>query len=190
MPLNNISRRQWGIQKGFTLLEVLITVVVVSVSLLGLAALQVLATRSNFEAVQRTQATNLANDVIDRMRLNSARLDDYAANEIHSTFMTSAPAACTRGEDPSTCLPKRVARDQWDWVQMLNSSDSLVVPRICITHPAPGGATGDVSVVVAWRGITKNATLESNPAAALNACGQAQIGTEYLKQVVMVTRIE
>lgn len=55
---------------GFSLLEVLIAVIVLSIGLLGLAGLQLSASKNNQEAFYRTQATLLANDIVDRMRAN------------------------------------------------------------------------------------------------------------------------
>lgn len=60
-------------QSGFTLLEVLIAILVLSIGLLGLAGLMASSMRNSHSAYQRTQATWLAYDMIDRMRLNRAR---------------------------------------------------------------------------------------------------------------------
>jgi len=53
---------------GFTLLEVLITILIVSVGLLGLAALQAFSLKADQSANFRTQATSLAYMIVDRMR--------------------------------------------------------------------------------------------------------------------------
>lgn len=58
--------------QGFTLFEVLIALVVLSVGLLGLASLQTNTLKFNQGAYLRTQATNLAYDMADRMRANRA----------------------------------------------------------------------------------------------------------------------
>ena len=55
---------------GFSLIEVLIALVVLSVGLLGLAALQSTATQFNASAYVRSQATVLAYDMADRIRAN------------------------------------------------------------------------------------------------------------------------
>jgi type IV pilus assembly protein PilV len=55
-------------QIGTSLLEVLIAVVVLSIGMLGLAGLQVAGLRVNQGALQRSQATILAYDILDRMR--------------------------------------------------------------------------------------------------------------------------
>jgi type IV pilus assembly protein PilV len=57
-------------QRGFTLIEVLIAVIVLAIGFLGMASLQVTATRLNQRAHQRSQATLLAEDLLDRMRAN------------------------------------------------------------------------------------------------------------------------
>jgi type IV pilus assembly protein PilV len=64
-------------QKGFTLLEVLVAMLVLSIGLLGLAGLMASGLRNNHSAYYRTQATWLAYDVIDRMRANQANADAY-----------------------------------------------------------------------------------------------------------------
>ena len=52
-------------QRGFSLLEVLISLAVLSVGLLGLAALQTVGLRINHDSYQRTQATIMAYDIAD-----------------------------------------------------------------------------------------------------------------------------
>ena len=55
---------------GFTLVEVLVTLIVVAIGILGLAGLQLANMRSNYSAYLRTQATIAAYDLIDRMRVD------------------------------------------------------------------------------------------------------------------------
>lgn len=57
-------------QKGVTMLEVLVTIFVLAVGLLGLAILQFTATESNMDAYVRSQASFIAQDLAERMRLN------------------------------------------------------------------------------------------------------------------------
>ena len=63
---HNAARRV----RGFTLLEVLVAVVVMSIGLLGLAGLMASSLKNWHSAYQRTQATWLAYDALDRMRAN------------------------------------------------------------------------------------------------------------------------
>ena len=70
------ARRSAG---GMTLVEVLVTLVIISVGLLGLAALQLTSLKGNQEAYVRSQASTLAGFILDRMRANPQgfRDDEY-----------------------------------------------------------------------------------------------------------------
>lgn len=59
-------------QSGFSMLEVLVTLLIMSVGLLGLAGLTAASMRNNHGAYHRTQAVWLAYDIADRMRANRA----------------------------------------------------------------------------------------------------------------------
>jgi type IV pilus assembly protein PilV len=61
-----------NVQRGMTLVEALVALVVLSIGLLGVAALQVASLRNSHAAHTRAQATALAYDIADRMRANRA----------------------------------------------------------------------------------------------------------------------
>ena len=65
--------------RGFSLVEVLVTMLVLSVGLLGFGSLQINALKNNQSAFHRSQATMLAYDVLDFMRANQsfAKMGDY-----------------------------------------------------------------------------------------------------------------
>lgn len=62
---------------GVTLVEVLVTVMVISVGLLGVVALQAITVRDNYSSFLRGQATALADDIIDRIRANRDNATAY-----------------------------------------------------------------------------------------------------------------
>jgi type IV pilus assembly protein PilV len=68
IPIRIFFRKEH--QHGFTLLEALIALLILSIGLLGLAALQTTGLRSNQMASMRTRATEAAYDITDRMRAN------------------------------------------------------------------------------------------------------------------------
>lgn len=73
-PQNRFGRG--SSQCGFTLLEVLVALIVLSIGLLGLSGLQTLGLRNNHSAFVRSQATLVTSDIVDRMRANrQAALD-------------------------------------------------------------------------------------------------------------------
>jgi type IV pilus assembly protein PilV len=60
-------------EKGYSLLEVLIALVVLAIGLLGLAGLQMQGLKDNHSSSLRSQATYLASDILDRMQANRAQ---------------------------------------------------------------------------------------------------------------------
>ena len=77
--------------RGFTLIEVLVTSVIMSIGLLGIAGLQVNALQSNQGAYYRSQATYIAYDMIDRMRINSDGVTTGQYNSINSASLPTMP---------------------------------------------------------------------------------------------------
>lgn len=69
-----VARRQAA---GFSMIEVLITLVVLAFGLLGLGLLQTMNLRYTKSAAQRTQAINLGGELLDMMRSNRSELAAY-----------------------------------------------------------------------------------------------------------------
>lgn len=59
-------------QHGFTMLEVLVSMIVIALGLLGYAGLQAAALKNSNTAYLRSQATMLSHDIVERMRANRA----------------------------------------------------------------------------------------------------------------------
>ncbi|MBF0460567.1 MAG: type IV pilus modification protein PilV [Magnetococcales bacterium] len=76
-PANGCARAS-----GFTLIEILITLLVLSVGLLGLAMLQTRTIQATHSAYLRSQASWLAYDILERMRANlpAAQAGAYVTN--------------------------------------------------------------------------------------------------------------
>ena len=68
-------------ERGFTLVEALVALVVLSIGLLGIAALYVETLRAGRTSLFRTQAVTLASDIADRMRANREPADAYACGD-------------------------------------------------------------------------------------------------------------
>lgn len=79
--------------RGFTLLEVLIALLVLSFGLLGLAALQAYSVKANQSANFRSQATAFANMMLDNIRANRANLSSYYANSYEDVACGTTPTA-------------------------------------------------------------------------------------------------
>lgn len=89
-------RYQGHRQRGSTLIEVLVTVVLVSAGLLGLAGMQIATVQTTNSAAQRFEATVLAKDIIERMRANRPRA---IAGDYNIAIGAAAPGAGLVGAD-------------------------------------------------------------------------------------------
>jgi type IV pilus assembly protein PilV len=77
---------------GFTLLEVLIALLIFSLGILGLAALQTYSVKTNQSALFRSQATALASMLLDDIRANRSNVAAYYSNEYAAFDCTTEPA--------------------------------------------------------------------------------------------------
>ena len=82
-------------ETGFTLLEVLIALLVLSFGLLGLAALQAYSVKANQSANFRSQATALASMMLDNMRANRANIGSYYSDDYEDVDCEDAPDTST-----------------------------------------------------------------------------------------------
>lgn len=80
-----------AVQSGFTMLEVLISILIISIGLLGLAGLQTLSLKGSQSAYYRSVATQLAYDMSDRMRgnLNGVYSQSYNRTGISTDYSTA-----------------------------------------------------------------------------------------------------
>jgi type IV pilus assembly protein PilV len=90
------SPRTLGSSRGLTLVEVLVTLVIISVGLLGVAALQLTTVRNNYDSFVRSQAAMLASDMLDRMRANRNRAKEYVVEMDKTVGDTPEGADTTR----------------------------------------------------------------------------------------------
>lgn len=95
-------------QRGFSLFEVLITVVVVSVGLLGLAGLQFAGLRASNNAQDATYAMQVAQDLADRIRANRAGALSNGYNGFSIDLNTSAQF--NPGCQATACDPTNIAQ--------------------------------------------------------------------------------
>jgi len=82
-------------RQGFTLIEILVALAVLSLGLLGLAALQTRGQQFTQEAYFATQATILANQIMDRIRLNSTYARTNFSGGSGGYVISAAPSSAT-----------------------------------------------------------------------------------------------
>jgi type IV pilus assembly protein PilV len=177
--------RPAGSAAGFSMIEVLITVFVLSIGILGIGGLQLVAKQSNFEAIQRTTAIMLTHDIVERMRANPRALEDYVSGTGATTLGggTRGTTAPTPNCSVTPCDHAQLAEfDLWEWERAIDGATEtsgtmdvggLENPTACITGPADGAA-GVYAVTLAWRGKHEL----SDTTKSGNTCGAGNYGDD------------
>jgi type IV pilus assembly protein PilV len=143
-------------QAGVTLVEVLVTMVILAIGLLGLVALQARVQILQAEAYQRAQALMLLKDMAGRIANNRNNADDYL---IDPDASIGAPIPADEELDCPGPGADRATTDISEWCTALaGASESLdgggnvgamVGGRGCVEDVGPG----EYLVTVAWQGL-------------------------------------
>lgn len=149
-------------QRGFALLEVLITIVILAFGLLGLIGLQTKMQLAEVDSFQRAQAILLLSDMAERMSANRWQAASYISTTPIGTGDSQA------ADFDCTTVAMGQARDVCEWSNALKGSaekksstdvGAMSGARGCIEQvQAPVAATctpGVYRVSVAWQGNSK-----------------------------------
>lgn len=127
---------------GFTLIEALITIIVMSIGLLGLSAMQTTSIRFTYDSYLRTQSSFLADDLFDRMRANpTINYDD----ETQSTATNCVTTNC----DANTIM-------QYDYTKWNEKIDELF-PNSEVTV-TPSADLNTYTITFLWDSRTDDGT--------------------------------
>lgn len=171
-------------QQGVTLLEVLITIVILAFGLLGLAGLQSKIQLAEVESFQRSQAIVLLSDMTERISANTANASSYVSASAYGTA-DSQPSSCT-------ALAAGASRDVCEWSNALKGASetkssakvgAMLGARGCVVEIQAQDATtgvckpGIYQVTVAWQGMGKTV-------APSLACGQNSYGDDEYRRAI------
>lgn len=149
-------------QRGASMIEVLVTIVIVAFGLLGLAGLQGRLQSSEMESYQRSQALLLLNDMANRIATNRSNAVEY---------VTTAASPLGAGMACPTATTDLVDRDLLEWCNALQGAGettggsnvgAMIGGRGCVEV-----AGSNYLVTVAWQGLTP---ISAPPASV--ACGK------------------
>ncbi len=147
--LHSINAKPPTDSSGFSLIESMIAVLVISIGLLGLASLQGTSIRNNHDSYLRSQATLLGHGILDRMRANRSQ----AIAGLYNLALAATPVSAKNCEDTAsaaaTCNAAEMTLfDQASWInrvaQGLPNGDATISSQILTTDRAL------ITVTVQW----------------------------------------
>ena len=142
-------------ERGFTLLEVLVALVVLAVGMLGMAVLLVEGLQGSRSALEHTQAVNLASDIAERMRANRAAGRAYDTAD--GTPDPALDAGCEDAAGP--CEPAAMAgNDLRRWLDAVAGALPEGRGEIDIEPVAAAAHRGTVTIRWAQAGAATPAT--------------------------------
>ncbi len=110
-------------EQGFTLLEVLVAVVIISFGLLGMAGMQAVGVKNTYNATLRTLAVQQAYDMADRMRSNKQGVTDGVYDALAATMPATIPS------DPGCIATGCSASDLQKYdLRVWNSNNKAMLP--------------------------------------------------------------
>lgn len=174
---------------GFSLIEILVTIVILVIGLLGLVAMIGQSQRAEMESYQRAQALLLLQDMVSRINANRTNAGCYAVTNAASGAPyfgvgSSLTPTCSLGSVNAYTM---AIQDMTTWNNLLiGSSESLSSTSVGAMPGARGcvsfdSATNIYLVSIAWQGIAPT----SAPPAALT-CATGLYGSELQRRVVSI----
>ena len=142
-------------QKGFSLIEILVSLLILSVGLLGIATAQVSSIKMNQGAYHRSQANILLTEVLDRMRLNRDAF--LAGNYDDVDTSQDAPSAQACITSTTGCTEAQLAvqdiREFHSFSKDINSLGDNFIPYIpdAVVTITRDTATDIATVSISWQ---------------------------------------
>jgi type IV pilus assembly protein PilV len=180
------------------MIEILVSLFIVTIGLLGLAAIQVRAQQAELESYQRAQALMLIQDMVDRLKANRGAAGCYAFTPLPDngtvfagTNAASAPV-CT-GAFGTTQTRAQADADMLAWHNVLNgAAEALGANQVGAMIGARGCVSFDNTVIpnvyrvsVAWQGMTS--TVNPTSIDPTLTCATGQYGTNLQRRVISMS---
>jgi|KBSMisStandDraft_5_1062788.scaffolds.fasta_scaffold483397_2 type IV pilus assembly protein PilV len=160
-------------QAGFSMIEILITIAILMVGLLGLAGLQTQVAAAEFEAYQRAQALVLVQEMADRMNANKAIAAKYVMDDIGADGVEVTGCSGMTSYDRDICEFHNALVGASEKKGGVTTVGAMIGARACITSPE-----ANVYVItLAWQGFAATKAPDEK-------CGAGAYGDDKKRRTV------
>lgn len=176
------------------MVEVLVTLVIIMLGLMGLLAMQLRSHQAELESYQRSQALILLSDFVARINANrkAARCYEVTDPAAGSPYLgyesTLAPSCMAWG---TAALQAQAVADLTAWDALLkgaaetvdgSSVGAMIGARGCVSYDA---ARDLYQISIAWQGLVD--TIDPTSVDAALTCGKDLYGSEARRRIVSTT---
>jgi type IV pilus assembly protein PilV len=177
-------------EAGFTIIEVMVTLVIILLGLLGVFGLQVKASNVELESYQRAQALALVRDMAAKISESRGQVTDYLTDDVSSldgSRYVGVMAGSTTNPCPGSGTPTAAKVALCQWGDLLSGTaakegtaevGAMIGAKGCLIRvvPAQLGAAADIFVVVVWQGLVVG---NDPPADALTGTNNCAKGVNF-----------
>jgi type IV pilus assembly protein PilV len=136
-------------QAGASLIEVLVSIVIASVGLLGMAGMNAASVRYTKMSQYRATSTQLVSEISERMRANNTGLSSYVVVDDFATQGTlpSAPAKTCDVKTTTCSATEMAAADLYQWRQTVRAR----LPEGSVSVKADAAVANAFDIWISWR---------------------------------------
>jgi type IV pilus assembly protein PilV len=165
-------------ERGLTLIEVLVTIVILSLGLLGVAALQARMQLAQAESYQRAHAVLLLQDMVDRINANRYDALYYVTGDALGAGNTLQDCSGLNGAALDLCQWNNALLGAAEGTADGQQAGGMIGARGCVTNVV-ATMPREFVVAVAWQGLAPTVAPASTP------CGQGLYGNEQLRRALV-----
>jgi type IV pilus assembly protein PilV len=165
-------------ERGLTLIEVLVTIVILSLGLLGVAALQARMQLAQAESYQRAHAVLLLQDMVDRINANRYDALNYVTGDALGAGNAVQDCSGLTGAALDLCEWNNALLGAAESTADGQQAGGMIGARGCIANVV-ATMPREFVVAVAWQGLA------ATVAPASTTCGQGLYGNEQLRRALV-----
>jgi len=179
MLMTHVNRSR---SRGVTMVEVLITIVILTIGLLGVAGLQARMQLAEVESYHRSHAIVLLQDIVDRIAANRRNAMNYVTGGALGTGNAVQNCIGLTGANHDLCQWNNALLGAAEVSAGGQEVGAMIGARGCVTNVS-ATMPREFSVAVVWQGVTPTV------APTATTCGQGLYGNEQTRRA-LVARVK
>jgi type IV pilus modification protein PilV len=150
---------------GFSLIEILVALVIISVGVLGVTAMQTASINGQLMSRNLDTSFNVVSDAFDRMQMNAENITDYVKNNYSQPFTVTVDANSPNPPSSSERPSGLVAATDYDAIYHnmydMKMSSGVLTVQLTVDSPVTGADTADAVLSWNYKGKQKKCSIST-----------------------------